>query len=85
MIDTRMTIFRIPHDQLSKEALQGVIEEFITWESTDYGALEVPMETKVRQVYQSLASGNAVQIFDGQTETCNIFHKNDPLIKKLMP
>jgi len=84
-MDTRMTIFRIPHDQLSKEALQGVIEEFITRESTDYGAREVPMETKVRQVYQSLVSGNAVLIFDGQTETCNIFHKNDPLIKKRMP
>ena len=35
-----MTAFIIPHDQLSKQALQGVVEEFITRESTDYGAVE---------------------------------------------
>jgi hypothetical protein len=80
-----MTAIRIPHDQLSKEALQGVIEEFITRESTDYGATEVSLETKVRQVHQNLNSGNAILVFDGKTETCNIFHRDDPLLKELVP
>ncbi len=80
-----MTAVRIPHDQLSKEALQGVIEEFITRESTDYGATEVSLETKVRQVHQNLNSGNAILVFDGKTQTCNIFHKDDPLLKELAP
>jgi uncharacterized protein YheU (UPF0270 family) len=80
-----MTAVRIPHDQLSKEALQGVIEEFITRESTDYGAVEVSLETKVRQVHQNLISGNAILVFDGKTETCNIFHRDDPLLKELAP
>jgi len=80
-----MTAVRIPHDQLSKEALQGVIEEFITRESTDYGATEVSLETKVRQVHQNLNSGNAILVFDGKTETCNIFHRDDPLLKELAP
>jgi uncharacterized protein YheU (UPF0270 family) len=80
-----MTAIRIPHDQLSKEALQGVIEEFITRESTDYGATEVSLETKVRQVHQNLNSGKAILVFDGKTETCNIFHRDDPLLKELVP
>ena len=80
-----MTAIRIPHDQLSKEALQGEIEEFITRESTDYGAIEVSLETKVRQVHQNLNSGKAILVFDGKTETCNIFHRDDPLLKELVP
>lgn len=80
-----MTAIRIPHDQLSKEALQGVIEEFITRESTDYGEVEVPLETKVRQVHQNLNSGKAILVFDGKTQTCNIFHRDDPLLKELAP
>ena len=80
-----MTAIQIPHDQLSKEALLGVIEEFITRESTDYGAVEVPLETKVRQVHQNLNSGKAILVFDGKTETCNIFHRDDPLLKELVP
>ena len=70
---------------MSKEALLGVIEEFITRESTDYGAVEVPLETKVRQVHQNLNSGKAILVFDGKTETCNIFHRDDPLLKELVP
>ena len=73
-----MTAFIIPHEQLSQQALQGVVEEFITRESTDYGEINLSLETKVRQVYQRLASGDAVLVFDAKTETCNIFHKDDP-------
>jgi len=37
---------------LSPEALRGVIEAFVTREGTDYGAQEVPLDTKVFQVRQ---------------------------------
>ena len=40
-----MAIHKIPVNKLSKKALQGVIEEFITRDGTDYGEIEVPMET----------------------------------------
>jgi uncharacterized protein len=83
MTNDMMNAFLIPHDQLSKQALQGVVEEFITRESTDYGEVDLSLETKVCQVYQRLASGDAVLVFDGETETCNIFHKDDPLLKAL--
>ena len=40
----------IPHRTLSPDALRGVIEAFVTREGTDYGAQEVPLDTKVLQV-----------------------------------
>jgi uncharacterized protein len=73
----------IPYDQLSAQALQGVVMEFITRESTDYGKTPIPLETKISQVYGNLKSGRAVIVFDEETATCNIFHKNDPVLKDL--
>ena len=49
-----MPIHIIPVDKLSAEALQGVIEEFISRGATDYCEFEAAMETKVRQVKQTL-------------------------------
>lgn len=34
----------VPWDQLSAEALRGLIEEFVTRDGTDYGEVEVPLE-----------------------------------------
>jgi uncharacterized protein len=62
----------IPVEQLSTEALQGVIEEFITREGTDYGAIEWSLADKVSQVRTQLRDGSAQIIFDVRTETCTI-------------
>jgi uncharacterized protein YheU (UPF0270 family) len=70
-------------NKLSTEALQGVVEEFISRGGTDYGAIEASMETKVRQVKCQLENGIAVLVFDDETETANIFLANDPIFKKL--
>ena len=78
-----MTIHRIPVNKLSPEALQGVINEFISREGTDYGEIEVSPETIFRHVKQKLETGSAVLIFDDETETTNIFLANDPVLKKL--
>jgi uncharacterized protein YheU (UPF0270 family) len=78
-----MSIHRIPVDRISPEALQGVINEFISREGTDYGAIEADRETKFRQVKSKLERGSAVLIFDDETETTNIFLADDPIFKKL--
>ena len=41
-----MTAVTIQYDQLSLEALHGVIEEFVTRDGTDYGVVEISLETK---------------------------------------
>lgn len=62
----------IPAEQLSPEALQGLIEEFITREGTDYGEVEWPLERKVEQVRAQLRRGDAVILFDVGAESCTI-------------
>jgi uncharacterized protein len=78
-----MSIHIIPINKLNQEALQGVIEEFISRSGTDYGEIEASQETKFRQVKYKLENGSAVLIFDDETETTNIFLADDPVFKKL--
>ncbi|HPM11263.1 MAG TPA: YheU family protein, partial [Paludibacter sp.] len=67
-----MSIHIIPVNKLSAHALKGVIEEFISRNGTDYGAIEASLETMVRQVKSKLKDGSAVLVFDDETETTNI-------------
>jgi hypothetical protein len=76
-----MPVHKIPLNKLSPAALRGVIEEFISRDGTDYGAIESSRETKFRQVSQKLAAGAAVLVFDDETETTNIFLADNPLLK----
>lgn len=78
-----MTAVKIPHDQLSPEALQGVIEEFVTRDGTDYGEVEIPLETKISQVLVKIKSGKAVIVFDQILETCTILKHDNPALKNI--
>jgi uncharacterized protein YheU (UPF0270 family) len=62
----------IPHEMLSPEALQGLIEAFVTREGTDYDTQDVSLGTKVVQVRHQLDAGTAVIIYDEATESCTI-------------
>jgi hypothetical protein len=62
----------IPHQMLSPEALQGVIEAFVTREGKDYGIQDVSLATKILQVRQQLDAGTAVLVYDEDTERCTI-------------
>ena len=76
-------VVKIPYGQLSPEALQGVIEEFVTRDGTDYGKIEVPLETKINHVLNQLKSGKAVIVFDPESETCNILKSDDPVLRDI--
>lgn len=78
-----MSIHIIPVNKLSSEALQGVIEEYISRDGTDYGDIEVSMATKFRQAKDKLENGLAVLVFDDESETTNIFLHDDPIFRKL--
>nr|WP_324259618.1 YheU family protein [Cellvibrio fontiphilus] len=67
----------IPYEQLSSDALQGLIEEFITREGTDYGLEEVSLATKVEQVKQLLQRRDVVVVFDFATETASLLTRRD--------
>ncbi|MDP2853142.1 MAG: YheU family protein [Smithellaceae bacterium] len=78
-----MSIHIIPVNKLSAKALQGVIDEFISRNGTDYGEIEASQETNFKQVKSKLKDGSAVLVFDDETETTNIFLADDPVLKKL--
>lgn len=58
--------------QLSREALRGLIEEFVSREGTDYGPGEWTLEQKVEQVRRQLDRGEARIVFDPETESASI-------------
>lgn len=62
----------IPPDQLSKEALVGLIEAFINREGTDYGEQEIPVNIKIEQIKSQLNRGEVVIVFDAASESVNL-------------
>jgi len=67
----------IPFEKLSKEALLGVIEEFVTRDGTDYGLLEPELEQKIERVLRQLEKGDAFIVYDEATMTTNIVLKDE--------
>jgi len=62
----------IPWQQLSTEALDGIISEFILREGTDYGYEEVSLEQKKEDLVQQLKQGTIVIVYSELHETINI-------------
>ncbi len=59
-------------EDLSPEALRGLVEEFVTRDGTDYGDVERSVDEKIAQVTAQLASGEARIVFDLEAETASI-------------
>ena len=83
-VDIKMAINIITVHKLSAKALKGVIEDFISRNGTDYGAVEAPLENSFQQVKTRLKTGSAVLVFDDETETHNIFPGDDPVLQELV-
>jgi len=62
----------IPYQKLSSDALQALVEEFVTRSGTDYGCAETSLAEKTQQVMCQLEKGEAVIVYDTVLETCNI-------------
>ena len=65
---------RIPHDQLSKDALRGLIEEFVTRDGTDLSEAG----DQIERVLKALAAGRAAIEFDEEEETTTIIAIDPP-------
>ncbi len=62
----------VPHAELSRDALLGVVEAFVLREGTEYGATDFSLEQKVAHVMRQLERGDAEVIFDPNTESVDI-------------
>lgn len=63
---------RIPLDQLSAAALDGIIESFVLREGTDYGHRDIDLASKCAQVKRQLEAGEAQICFDPDTQSIDI-------------
>ena len=72
-----MSAVEIPWRDLSEGALQGVIEEFVTREGTEYGERDVSLDTKVAQVRRQLERGDLRLFFDEDSSTCQLLRRED--------
>jgi uncharacterized protein YheU (UPF0270 family) len=62
----------VPYTALSEDALAGLIAEFVTRPGTDYGAEEASLARRIADVRRQLERGEAVIVYDPDTETTNI-------------
>lgn len=62
----------IPYEQLSADAVQGLIEEFITREGTDYGDVEFSLDEKVEHIRAQLMHKEIVVVFDSVMESVSL-------------
>lgn len=72
-----MTHVEIPWRELSAAALDGVIEEFVTREGTEYGEREVDLATKVAQIRRQLERAELRVFFDTEVSTCQLFTRDE--------
>jgi uncharacterized protein YheU (UPF0270 family) len=62
---------------LSREALQGLVEEFVSRDGTDYGLVERDLAEKVSAVKRQLAKGEVRIVFDPESESVQIVLARD--------
>jgi len=62
----------IAREALSPDALRALVEEFVSRDGTDYGAVERSLDEKVADVMRQLDRGEARIVFDPESETATI-------------
>ena len=63
---------KIPYSQLSTEALENVVKEYVLREGTDYGLREWTLEEKIEQVLRQVKANEASIVFDQSSESFTI-------------
>jgi uncharacterized protein YheU (UPF0270 family) len=62
----------VPPEHLSSEALEGVIDDFIVREGTDYGHRDITLDEKRGAIRRELATGRAHIVFDPVTRSTTL-------------
>jgi len=62
----------IPYTDLQPATLQRLIESFVAREGTDYGHRDWTLEEKAGHVARQLERGEALVVYDADSETANI-------------
>jgi uncharacterized protein YheU (UPF0270 family) len=66
----------IPSNLLEADTLTRLIEDFVTRDGTDNGD-ETPLETRMQRVRRALDKGEAVIVFDPESQQCQLALKRE--------
>ena len=58
------TLVRVPLERLQPATLRSLLEEFVSRDGTDYGAEEVPLDTRVGQLLGRLERSQVAIVYD---------------------
>ncbi|HSX69965.1 YheU family protein [Pseudomonas subflava] len=61
----------IPHHMLEADTLVRLLEDFVTREGTDNGD-DTPLEIRVERARRALEKGQAVIVFDPDSQQCQL-------------
>ena len=67
----------IPYNELSEDALQALIEDFVTRDGTDYGEDEKSTQEKAEHLFELLKAGELLITYNEVTESCGLVSKDD--------
>lgn len=67
----------IPYNELSEEALQALIEDFVTRDGTDYGRIEMSMQEKAEYLLTLLKKGELMISYNDELQSCGLVTKED--------
>lgn len=66
----------IPYTSLEADTLNNVLRDIVSRDGTDYGDYDLTIEQKCQQALRALKSGEAVLIFDTESETIQLVAKS---------
>jgi uncharacterized protein YheU (UPF0270 family) len=72
----------IPYNELSKDALQALIQDFVTRDGTDYGEDEKSTQEKAEHLFELLKAGDLLITYNEVTNDCGLVTK-DKLTKDI--
>jgi len=70
-------VLEIPLNELSADALQGVLEEYVSRDGTDYGELELSLQQKTQRLLQQWQRKEVVLVFDNDTESTSFLNREE--------
>jgi uncharacterized protein YheU (UPF0270 family) len=70
-------VIEIPLNELSADALQGVLEEYVSRDGTDYGELELSLQQKTQRLLQQWQRKEVVLVFDNDTESTTFLNREE--------
>ncbi|UCL85651.1 YheU family protein [Pseudomonas sp. HS-18] len=66
----------IPYDLIEAYTLNNLLEDFVTREGTDNGD-DTPLDVRVERARHALKRGEAVIVFDPESQQCQLMLKSE--------